>query len=104
MPLTLGSAKLARHNKLLLRFEALARSLIARNRAMTTAGRVVKRPMVRSANKNERLPLWMTLSVAFLLCILTYGLFQPKKPSAFDSPEAQTSDSFHRPWDAIRPH
>ena len=64
----------------------------------TTSKTAVKK---RQQRKGERLPTWVTLSLAALLCILIYGALVPKTPSAFDRPEAQTNP-MRAPWDVRR--
>jgi hypothetical protein len=63
---------------------------------MASAGTRAKQGPQRG--KPERLPRWITLSLALLLVLLIYGMVSPKPPSAFDRPEAQTNPT-RAPWD-----
>ncbi len=51
--------------------------------------------------KERSLPTWMTVLMVVVLGVLVYGMFAPKSPNAFDSPEAQTNPQA-APWQQPR--
>lgn len=54
------------------------------------------------AASKRAVPLWLVLCLAGAMCLLLYGVMQPKTPSAFDLPEAQTTFKARAPWDMVR--